>query len=718
MPTLSIDIEARLAKWQDGLDKVVSASNKSAKQIESAFNGVLGTIKLIGAGWIAREIARSFQAFVDLQSQFVELSQSTGIAVDALSGYDYAARLSGVRTEELAKALTKLNSQFLEAKANSGGDEAKTFRALGIDPQKINSAEEALRAVATRFSEFRDGAIKTEYAVRLFGERIGPKLIPFLNQGAEGFDRLRQEAARLGLVFDNETAAKVEQFGDNLDTLKFHVGALARELFSQLVPALNETIKKFLQARASGLGVFDALNLSLPDPIMGTDRFKVAIDEAQAQVAKLNAEIDKLHKDPWPGGKEEAKRAQLIKDRAVAEQRLAQLIATRAAVEYQAAQEAAAIGPPKPPARGREPKPPPAKGVQGKTDAQRMAEDVDKEVLALQRRAATLQQNTELEQALFDVTQGRFKAATPEQQQRILDAAAELDIKKEQVDAEKELQDIIKRGLTLKTEEQLKTEETEAAYKALLEQTEEAENDRFVRLVAYIEKQRELGDITDDTAGKLKKMATGQKDELDKMTEFSLEAARNIQDAMGSGLYNILKGNFDNIASSFLDMLNRMVSEAVAANLAEALFGDFAKSKKIGGLLGEGIKWLAGAFGGSGVGGTEWNALGSVWTKPGRRTAFALGGVFNTPTFFPFADGIGVMAEKEAEAIMPLKRGPDGSLGVVAHGGGGVQFNTNIYAAPGMNVAQMEAYMDSRDARLRAEFADSLRRGRLSWAAR
>lgn len=46
-------------------------------------------------------------------------------------------------------------------------------------------------------------------------------------------------------------------------------------------------------------------------------------------------------------------------------------------------------------------------------------------------------------------------------------------------------------------------------------------------------------------------------------------------------------------------------------------------------------------------------------------------GVYNSPKMFAFAKGAGVFAEDGAEAIMPLKRGPDGSLGVQSSGGQG-----------------------------------------------
>jgi len=53
---------------------------------------------------------------------------------------------------------------------------------------------------------------------------------------------------------------------------------------------------------------------------------------------------------------------------------------------------------------------------------------------------------------------------------------------------------------------------------------------------------------------------------------------------------------------------------------------------------------------------------------------FATGGIVNGPTLFPFADGgamqMGLMGEAGPEAIMPLQRGADGSLGVRAAMGG------------------------------------------------
>ena len=54
----------------------------------------------------------------------------------------------------------------------------------------------------------------------------------------------------------------------------------------------------------------------------------------------------------------------------------------------------------------------------------------------------------------------------------------------------------------------------------------------------------------------------------------------------------------------------------------------------------------------------------------GRVTPFATGGIVSGPVQFPMRGGMGLMGEAGPEAIMPLTRGPDGKLGVMANGGG------------------------------------------------
>ena len=65
----------------------------------------------------------------------------------------------------------------------------------------------------------------------------------------------------------------------------------------------------------------------------------------------------------------------------------------------------------------------------------------------------------------------------------------------------------------------------------------------------------------------------------------------------------------------------------------------------------------------------------------GKVTPFAYGGVVNKPTLFPMANGAGLMAEQGPEAIMPLRRGRSGRLGVEASGGGATTVNVSVDAS-------------------------------------
>lgn len=75
---------------------------------------------------------------------------------------------------------------------------------------------------------------------------------------------------------------------------------------------------------------------------------------------------------------------------------------------------------------------------------------------------------------------------------------------------------------------------------------------------------------------------------------------------------------------------------------------------------------VSGMFSGF-VGFAEGGAL-----KGGLPVPFAQGGVIQSPISFPLGQGrLGIAGERGAEAIMPLARGSDGRLGVMAQGGGG-----------------------------------------------
>lgn len=151
----------------------------------------------------------------------------------------------------------------------------------------------------------------------------------------------------------------------------------------------------------------------------------------------------------------------------------------------------------------------------------------------------------------------------------------------------------------------------------------------------------------------------------------------------GKGLEEVLRG-----------VGLRLTDIALSAGLKplENLLGDVA-GNLLGGLTSGLTSGISSALGG----GVTAFAQGGV---PGRITPFAEGGVVAAPTYFPMAGGTGLMGEAGAEAILPLKRGADGALGVAAEGGGGTTvIHFQVTASDAASFAKSEGQITAMLAR-------------------
>lgn len=157
-------------------------------------------------------------------------------------------------------------------------------------------------------------------------------------------------------------------------------------------------------------------------------------------------------------------------------------------------------------------------------------------------------------------------------------------------------------------------------------------------------------------------------------------------------------------AESFEDALKRVGIELLRL-LGSGAVGEGPLGGAFNKLLGTSANGVVGAlFGGSGAsfdvagagldsssifsGAFTFNAKGNAF-RGGNVIPFAGGGVVNGPATFPMPNGIGLMGEAGPEAIMPLRRGPGGKLGVAASGGGGTTIVINS-TFEGVNEATQE----------------------------
>lgn len=99
---------------------------------------------------------------------------------------------------------------------------------------------------------------------------------------------------------------------------------------------------------------------------------------------------------------------------------------------------------------------------------------------------------------------------------------------------------------------------------------------------------------------------------------------------------------------------------------------------------------LQGLFGGDSGSGSSGQVM----------TAFASGGVINTPSYFPLSSGgLGLAGEAGPEAIVPLSRGSDGRLGIAGGGGQGGNISVQISTPDAGSFRRSEAYITGQIAR-------------------
>ena len=111
-----------------------------------------------------------------------------------------------------------------------------------------------LSDIAAKFQTMPDGAEKTALAMQLFG-RSGARMIPMLNDGAEGLAAMREEARGLGLVMGEDAQKASEEINDNLERLTFISKGLWRGAIAPLLPAISELVKQFLAWRKANAEV-------------------------------------------------------------------------------------------------------------------------------------------------------------------------------------------------------------------------------------------------------------------------------------------------------------------------------------------------------------------------------------------------------------------------------------------------------------------------------
>ncbi|HBD8365964.1 TPA: phage tail tape measure protein, partial [Escherichia coli] len=327
----------------------------------------------------------------------------------------------------------------------------------------------------------------------------------------------------------------------------------------------------------------------------------------------------------------------------------------------------------------------------GKSGAEK-AEDSFSRLLKQQKEQLALAgKNTELAKLKYQTSQGELKTLTEIQKQELLRNAALIDQKKirEQLRAREE---------TLKNDNADARASNDAELlgygqgERVRERMRELQQirDGYRQKDADLQSQYQTGDISEDfyrqalaqnaqylserlkdqeafyaesdaqRADWQKGLQEGLSNWVDSASDYASQAAQLATDGISGMVNNItemLNGNkveWRSWAASILQEISKVLMNAAIVNGIKMAANSMSGA---GGFFGSIGNWLGGAVA---------NAKGGVYTSA-NLSAYS-NSIVDTPTYFAFAKGAGLMGEAGPEAIMPLTRAADGSLGVRAVG--------------------------------------------------
>jgi hypothetical protein len=231
---LGVDSKA-LARGLDAAARKLSAFGAAVRQMGTRFIGM-------GAAILA-PMGAAAKVFADMGSELVDMSQRTGVSVEALSALGFAAAQSGSDLATVETGIKKMQKGLTAAALGSeSANEALGLLNLTLKDLDDLSPDEQFKLIADRLSKIEDPTIRAALAMEMFG-RSGTDLLPLFAGGAAGIEELEAQAKKLGMVMSTEDAQAAESFGDQLDALWMVMKKAVATIGSALVPVLSDVVK-------------------------------------------------------------------------------------------------------------------------------------------------------------------------------------------------------------------------------------------------------------------------------------------------------------------------------------------------------------------------------------------------------------------------------------------------------------------------------------------
>ena len=270
-----IDIVVQLTdkNTEAGLKKITA----SAEGAKSALGKMKNDLMAIGAGVGVVGIgAKLAKEAIQWDVAVKKLSGITGATAKETSELLAVANYMGVAMEDSAGAFAKFSKNVGAAKEKMEVARAEgklgtdIFSKLGYTLEQIQGKNtvEVFKMIQERLRGMKDGAEKTRVEMELFG-RTGYQMHAMLNMSAEQMDKVAERAKAMGLIIDDDTAAKSAKLNRELKDLENTGKRLAVSIGHELVPVFNDYAKGVLDVAKE----FESMTAEQKEAIGGIVKF-------------------------------------------------------------------------------------------------------------------------------------------------------------------------------------------------------------------------------------------------------------------------------------------------------------------------------------------------------------------------------------------------------------------------------------------------------------
>lgn len=287
MPTLSIDIEAQLAQFQDGLNKVARDAGRTANSIDRAFSGLRSTLGALAGLAIGGSVVAQLKQAIDELAALNDGATQAGVSVESLSSLLNTLAPTGVGLQEIVDLAGKITKAMGQAEVETS-KQAKAFKALGVSLKdasgNLRNADDILTDVAQALAKYSDDANKVAIAQALL-EESGARYLPILGDIAS--------RSRAAASVTAEQARAADDLADQIGELNQQFTIFKQGLASTVIPTIVQLIEQFNAGITAAGGFTEALRrygLRLPRaPSSELANLRERRKELQAELEGLEA---------------------------------------------------------------------------------------------------------------------------------------------------------------------------------------------------------------------------------------------------------------------------------------------------------------------------------------------------------------------------------------------------------------------------------------------